>query len=418
VYLPPRSAVEEAQMYRGRDIEMLRSQVTATALESTIAFLGSIKEGRKAILLVSQTIGRVGTSQQDTIQWLDGAVRSANANNTTIYTLDPRGLGMGTMSSDILHSLADQTGGRQFSSNFPAASLREIVKVASAFYLLGYSSAKNPADGKFHKIAVRVKRPGVEVKARTGYFAPSLADMDTATRKSAAAAVPPEISKALEKLADAPHVPVAGDIWAGATRGPSGRPIVTIAWTGRAAASGTGITIHAAADDGHVYFDGPIAGDRARFEAAPGVLHVRQQVVEADGSPGDRQEITLDVPDFEARPLSIGTPAVFRARTPMELRALQAETDPVPFAGHQVARTDRIFLRFGVFGSAAPDATISVHLLSSHGAALAALPVKSAAGGYEIDLPVTSIARGDYIVAIEASHGGDQAKALVSFTIK
>ena len=34
-------------------------------------------------------------------------------------------------------------------------SLREVVKNASAFYLLGYSSAKNPADGKFHKIEVR-----------------------------------------------------------------------------------------------------------------------------------------------------------------------------------------------------------------------------------------------------------------------
>ena len=60
IYMPPRSAVEEAQLYAVRDIEMLRAQVTASALESTIAFLGQIKEGRKAILFVSQTIGRVG----------------------------------------------------------------------------------------------------------------------------------------------------------------------------------------------------------------------------------------------------------------------------------------------------------------------------------------------------------------------
>ena len=77
-----------------RDVERLRSEVTASALESTIAFLGQIKEGRKAILLVSQTVGRVGTSINDTMQWLDGAVRLANANNTTIYTFDPRGLDM------------------------------------------------------------------------------------------------------------------------------------------------------------------------------------------------------------------------------------------------------------------------------------------------------------------------------------
>src|SRR5688572_946395 len=94
VYIPPRSAVEEAQMYRARDIEMLRSQVTASALEATIAFLGSIKEGRKSILFVSQTIGRVGHSPSDTFTWLDNTIRMANANNTTIYAFDPRGLDM------------------------------------------------------------------------------------------------------------------------------------------------------------------------------------------------------------------------------------------------------------------------------------------------------------------------------------
>ena len=89
VYMPPRSAVEEAQMYRSRDIEMLRSQVTASALESTIAFLGAIKEGRKSILFVSQTIGRVGTGSMDNFTWLDGVTRAANANNVSIYSLRP-----------------------------------------------------------------------------------------------------------------------------------------------------------------------------------------------------------------------------------------------------------------------------------------------------------------------------------------
>src|SRR3954463_2250330 len=112
VYVPPRSAVEEAQLYRSRDIEMLRSQVTATALESTIAFLGQIKEGRKAIIFVSQTIGRLGSAAGDNYQWLDRAVRLANANNTTIYSFDPRGLDMNVRTSDILQALAENTGGR------------------------------------------------------------------------------------------------------------------------------------------------------------------------------------------------------------------------------------------------------------------------------------------------------------------
>ena len=60
LYLPPRSPMEEAQMQGGRDIEMLRSQVTASALEGTILFLRSLREGRKAIIFVSQDIGPLG----------------------------------------------------------------------------------------------------------------------------------------------------------------------------------------------------------------------------------------------------------------------------------------------------------------------------------------------------------------------
>src|SRR5436190_1156328 len=175
VYLPPRSAVEEAQLYQMHDVERLRSQVTASALESTIAYLGSIKEGRKAIIFVSQTIGRVGSGPADNYTWLDNATRLANANNTTIYSFDPRGLDMNLRTSDVLLSLAENTGGRQFAGNVPATQLRAVVKEASAFYLLGYRSEKNPADGKFHKIAVRVNRPGardVRRGARTNPAAP------------------------------------------------------------------------------------------------------------------------------------------------------------------------------------------------------------------------------------------------------
>jgi VWFA-related protein len=418
LYIPARSAVEEAQMYRARDIEMLRSQVTASALESTIAFLGSIKEGRKAILFVSQTIGRVGTSPMDTFTWLDSAIRIANANNTTIYVLDPRGLDMSVRPSDILQSLAEQTGGRQYSNNEPASSLREIVRTARAFYLVGYASAKNPADGQFHKIAVKVKRPGVEVRARTGYYAPSTTEMDSARKKAAAEEAPAEISKALATIADAPHMTIAGDLWAGAVPGPDGRPRVTVAWTPRDAAAGRGISVRASGEDGRVYFDGPVAGNRIAFDAAPGTLHVSRHIIEADGSPGDKAETTIDVPDFAHAPIAVTSPVVYRARTPLELRAIQAQPDPQPFAGRQFERTDRVIVRFSVLGAAAVDATVTANLLGRRGAQLAALPLRTVPGrGYELDLPIGSIARGEYVIAIAASHGADQAKTLVSFRV-
>lgn len=418
VYLPARSAVEEAQMYRSRDVEVLRSQVTASALESTIAFLGSIKEGRKSILFVSQTIGRVGSGPMDAFTWLDSAIRIANANNTSIYSFDPRGLDMNIRPSEVLHSLADQTGGKQFSNNEPAQSLREVVRNAKAFYLLGYASAKNPGDGKFHKIAVKVKRPNVEVRARTGYYAPSTMEMDAARSKAAADAAPLEISTALSTIVDAPNMSVAGDLWVGAAPGPNGTPLVTAAWTPREGAGGTGVSLRASGEDGHVYFDGPVTGNRIIFDAAPGPLRLRRHLLDTNGSAGDRADGTLDVPDFARAPLSIATPALFRGRTPIELRSIQGSPDPQPFAGRQFERTDRIIVRFAVVGASAADATITANLLSRRGAQLATLPLKNVPGrGYEIDLPIGSIARGEYVIAIEASRGADQAKSLVSFRV-
>ncbi|MEO6235527.1 MAG: hypothetical protein ABIQ52_00920, partial [Vicinamibacterales bacterium] len=99
-------------------------------------------------------------------------------------------------------------------------------------------------------------------------------------------------------------------------------------------------------------------------------------------------------------------------------RAIQASADPLPFAGRQFERTDRIIVRFAVVGAAAADATVTANLLSRRGTQLAGLPLKNVPGrGYEIDLPIGSIARGEYVIAIEASRGADQAKSLVSFRV-
>jgi VWFA-related protein len=417
VYLPPRSAVEEAQLYQMHDVERLRSQVTASALESTIAYLGSIKEGHKAIIFVSQSIGRVGSGPADNYTWLDKMVRLANANNTTIYSFDPRGLDMNLRTSDVLFALAENTGGRQFAGNVPAPQLRSVVKEASAFYLLGYRSEKNPVDGKFHKIAVHVKRPGVDVKARTGYFAPSLTEMATAKAKAAEQTAPPDVEKALSTLVDAPHMSIPGDFWAGATRAADGRPRVTAVWTPREGETSGDVSLLATGENGAVLFDGPMKGVPVTFDAAPGPIRLRRTLPDTGGSMAGRQDVTLDVPDFATTPLAIATPVLYRARTPFELRTIQ-NSAPVPFAGRQFDRTDRIIVRFDVFGPSATDAMVTVTLLSRLGAKLANMPLrKTTSGPYEIDLPIANVARGEYVFEIDASHGADQAKALLSFRV-
>ena len=102
---------------------------------------------------------------------------SANRTNTSIYTMDPRGLATSEFdvsepgvayendrrvlneATDGLKVIADQTDGRAIvGKNDPLPDLRQMIADTSAYYLLGYTSSEAPRDGKFHEIKVSVKR--------------------------------------------------------------------------------------------------------------------------------------------------------------------------------------------------------------------------------------------------------------------
>ena len=91
---------------------------------------------------------------------------------------------------DTLRILADETDGRAIlNSNDLDRGLRQIVRDSSAYYLLGYTSAVT-TDGKFHKINVRVKRPGLQVRARPGYLAMSAVEAERALAPKKAGTAP------------------------------------------------------------------------------------------------------------------------------------------------------------------------------------------------------------------------------------
>src|SRR3989441_2884900 len=66
------------------------------------------------------------------------------------------------------------------STNDLARGLRRMADDLSSYYLLGYYST-GKLDGKFHSITVRVKRQGVQVRARRGYLAPTAAEVAALT---------------------------------------------------------------------------------------------------------------------------------------------------------------------------------------------------------------------------------------------
>ena len=77
------------------------------------------------------------------------------------------------LSQDSLRTLADETGGfAAVNSNDLTTAFERIVLDNSGYYVLAYYPPSDKRDGKFHKIEVRVTRPGLTVRSRRGYVSP------------------------------------------------------------------------------------------------------------------------------------------------------------------------------------------------------------------------------------------------------
>lgn len=179
------------------ELDIFNNDVRLRALR-TLAETLSPLEQKKAILYFSAGMQRSG---QDNQIELRSAINAAVRAHVSIYPVDTRGLqaivpggdatqasgrgvslfsGRGVAqqfsrlaaSQDTLTSLAADTGGRAFtdSNDFGEAFVR-VRRDMSAYYLLGYSSTNTARDGRFRRIQVRVKRDGLRVEARAGYFA-------------------------------------------------------------------------------------------------------------------------------------------------------------------------------------------------------------------------------------------------------
>ena len=417
VYVPTRSAVEDAHLERG-DVERLRSEVTISALKSAVVHLGGLRDGRKSIILISEGLRGM---LRDGQALLTDLIRSANDNNTAIYAIDPRGFGPQRFPS-ILEGVAEDTGGQFFRSNDLTQAMRQVVTESSGFYLLGYSATKRPMDGRFHKIRVKVKLPGFDVRARSGYWAPSVSDVERARVKAAESDIPPEISRAFAELPK-PTARRATDLWVGASL-VAGRPIVRIAWLPRVSTEpGAGkpaqMTVVATHENTQV-FEGTLGSEGGMFEAPPGPLKITATVQDSGGDSIDRDVRMIDVPDPEGQPLWISTPALFRTQNAREFRNLDRAPDALPFAGREFVRTDRLYIRFAVHGGAAPAAKVSARIISQWGKDLADLPLAaraSASAPYELDLPLSSVARGDFLIAITAASGTESVRVFVPLRI-
>ena len=131
---------------------------------------------------------------------------------------------------DSLRTLAENTDGRAIvNRNDLEAGMQQIMRDSSAYYLLGYSSSAAPADGKFHEIKVRVKRPGVQVRARKGYWALN-AEQTSRALAPPKPAPPPAVTAALNSVASSTTRARIIRTWVGTSRGENGKTRVTFVW--------------------------------------------------------------------------------------------------------------------------------------------------------------------------------------------
>ena len=132
------------------------------------------------------------------------------------------------MTTDTLRTLSEETDGRAIvNRNTLAEGLAQITRDSSYYYLLGYNS-KAPTDGKFHQIKVRVKRRGVDVRARRGFWAATAADLERIANPAKEIAKP--IQTALASIAPAVQASRYVRTWVGSQRGAGGKTKVTVVW--------------------------------------------------------------------------------------------------------------------------------------------------------------------------------------------
>jgi VWFA-related protein len=101
------------------------------------------------------------------------ASRLASA-QVAVYPVDARGLTLSTDidSQEVMRELARETGGRAYvNQNEIKVGVQRAFADEAAAYTIGYYPENKKYDNKYRSVKVKVKRDGVEVQSRRGYYA-------------------------------------------------------------------------------------------------------------------------------------------------------------------------------------------------------------------------------------------------------
>ena len=340
----------------------------------------------------------------------------ANRNNVAFYPVNPAGLETpDIMDNDADHALqsmrfrensfktiAENTGGLWGLRNDLDTNLRAIANDVAAYYLISYYSANPNLDGRYRRIEVKVRQPGVNVRARPGYVAAATA---VASAASPAAASASRVAPALDRLARLDN-PVGVYVQASV----SGGALALVAelasakadsetWAGGGdvtveVADSTGtklspVTAHLAAGVRGARLDVPLGDSKGPWRAT----------VKATAKAETLDEV-LSVPAASAATAAENA-SMFRALLP-------ARAPYVPAAEPQFRRTERFRVEWPVEGMPSDR---SARLLDKLGQPLPFAPTVTerdtpAGRVLAVDLTLSPVSPGDYVVELSTTTGG------------
>ena len=413
------------------------------ALRALTESLAQIRGKRKVMLFFTQGIGAdvFGTIERPdgakslAFDELHAALGAATRGGVAIYPIDPSGLTLdGSLGEAVeLRALAYTTGAEAIvNTNTIPDGLARIVRDNSDYYVLGFSSTNSRREGKFRDVRVRVTRPGLVVRTRSGYLEPL--ERTKSPVMTSVGDVPTALANAIRQPLSNPAVPM--DVFAAAFRETDKEARVLIAQEmkadtldltreGNEFAGNVSSTTIAVRFDAKVYggktlstpVSIPTDGDRTvRVLTEVRVPPGRYQLRIAGGTPARAGSVMydLEVPDFRKGRLVMSgvSVAVPSSAVVVENRA-QAASGPSRVTTRREFSSDETLTLYtelyenGRKGSAY-SVDVKAELRAADGRVVRSVSQQRASqelatrSGFTLDLSLGGAATGDHVLHVEA----------------
>lgn len=427
----PRTAFERNYMAQAPNaVAWGRAQIVTSALRAAAISLSDTAGTRGVIVLVSDGFERMRSSREVPAN-LQAAIRIANRSNAPVYAFAPSlapPAGPDDKAVDpafaALTALATQTGGLlETGVGALEAGLSRMNRDLDAHYVLGYQAAHG-GDGKYHAITVGVRRPGAQVRVRSGYVAPMSAEL-----RAAQAPRPTAPLRVLRRSA-------LIRTWSGIVPTRPGFANVTLTWEPpppRAATTARGrassIVVAASTPGGDVLFDGAIAAvgaatgtgmDHATFEAPIGPVRIDIKVLDLKGIVIDTDARDVVIPGPRAAGPTIFPPAVLRTRSAREFREVSEDATAAPVPTREFRRTERLLIRVPALDASGESTPVSGTLLNrlrQPMRPLEAMESTAVHGVTQFDVPLAPLAPGDYSIRLTVAGPKGDVTEFVTFRV-